>query len=109
MGGHIDVCKNPKCKKVLLTYNSCRNGHCPKCQGHLVEKWIRAREEGLLNYRYFHVVFILPNTLNPLALHYPKIVYDTLFKVSWGVIKDFALNPKFLGAQTGMAAVLHTW
>ena len=109
MGGHIDQCNNDSCNKLHLSYNSCRNRHCPKCQGHLKEKWIEAREQELLNTAYFHVVFTLPDHLNELALAKPAFLYSLLFKTAWGVIRDFAANPKFLGAKTGMIAVLHTW
>lgn len=109
MGGHIDKCSNPRCSKVHLSYNSCRNRHCPKCQGQLKEKWIEAREADLLKCSYFHVVFTLPEQLNKVALEKPKIYYNVLFKVAWGVVKDFAANPRFLGAKTGMIAILHTW
>jgi len=109
MGGHIDRCDHPGCGKLHLSYNSCRNRHCPKCQGHLKERWIEAREQDLLKATYFHVVFTLPECLNELALQYPEKVYDTLFKVGWGVIRDFGANPRFLGAKTGMIALLHTW
>src|SRR5690606_31984664 len=90
-------------------YNSCRNRHCPKCQGHKREQWIRAREEELLNVPYFHVVFTLPSELNHLCLYEPKLLYGLLFKTSWEVIAGFASNPKFLGAGPGMIAILHTW
>ena len=108
MGGHIDRCENG-CGAIHVSYNSCRNRHCPKCQGHLREQWIENREKDLLNTSYFHVVFTLPSELHGLCLGYPKELYDLLFKVSWSVIRDFGKNPKFLGAQTGMIAVLHTW
>lgn len=109
MGGHIDRCNNPDCHTLHLSYNSCRNRHCPKCQGHLSHKWIEKREEALLNTRYFHVVFTLPEAINTLALAEPKTTYNALFKAAWATIKGFAANPKFLGAKTGMTAVLHTW
>lgn len=109
LGGHIDRCDNPKCSKLHLSYNSCRNRHCPKCQGHLQEKWVREREKDLLNTSYFHSVFTLPDKLNDLALEQPGVVYRLLFKTAWQVVKDFAANPKFMGAQNGMIAVLHTW
>jgi hypothetical protein len=109
LGGHIDRCDNPKCNKLHLSYNSCRNRHCPKCQGHLQQKWMQEREKDLLNTSYFHTVFTLPDTLNQLALEEPRILYGLLFKVAWQVVKDFAANPKFMGAQSGMIAVLHTW
>lgn len=109
LGGHIDRCLNPSCGRLHLSYNSCRNRHCPKCQGHKREEWIRAREEELLKVPYFHVVFTLPCELNRLCLYEPKLVYNLLFKTAWQVIKDFASNPKFLGASPGMIAILHTW
>jgi len=109
MGGHIDQCDNPKCNKVHISYNSCRNRHCPKCQGHLREKWVNAREAELLNTKYYHVVFTLPHQLNDLALEKPAFIYGLLFKVAWSVIRDLGYNPKLLGAKTGMIAVLHTW
>lgn len=109
LGGHIDRCDHPDCRHLHLSYNSCRNRHCPKCQGHKREAWIRAREEELLNTPYFHVVFTLPGTLSRPCLHTPKEMYGLLFKTAWSVIRDFAANPKFLGADTGMVAILHTW
>lgn len=109
LGGHIDLCNNPNCNRLHLSYNSCRNRHCPKCQGHKQEEWIRAREKELLNSSYFHVVFTIPDTLNRPCLYAPKEVYGILFKTAWSVIRDFAVNPKFLGASTGMISILHTW
>lgn len=109
LGGHIDRCDNTQCNQLHLSYNSCRNRHCPKCQGHKREAWIRARERELLDVPYFHVVFTLPDTLNQLCLYAPKRVYTILFKTAWGVIQDFGANPKFLGASMGMVAILHTW
>jgi hypothetical protein len=109
MGGHIDRCNHKNCGKLHLSYNSCRNRHCPKCQGHLRERWIQAREADLIKVPYFHVVFTLPDCLNELALMYPKQLYDALFKASWSVVKDFGSNPTMLGAKTGMIALLHTW
>lgn len=109
LGGHIDRCNNPACHKLHLSYNSCRNRHCPKCQGHKKEEWVRAREADLLNVSYFHVVFTLPSELNRLCLYEPKLVYSLLFKTAWGIIRDFGCNPKFLGGKMGMIAILHTW
>lgn len=109
LGGHIDRCNNPACHKLHLSYNSCRNRHCPKCQGHKKEEWIRAREADLLELPYFHVVFTMPAELNRLCLYEPKLVYGLLFKTAWGIIRDFGGNPKFLGGQMGMIAILHTW
>ena len=107
LGGHIDGCSS--CGHVRISYNSCRNRHCPKCQGAAREKWIQAREEELLPVPYFHVVFTLPDTLNKLCLYKPKILYDLLFKTAWSVLNSFGHDPKWLGAQTGMISILHTW
>lgn len=109
MGGHIDRCDNPECSKLHLSYNSCRNRHCPKCQGHQRELWIQQRHSELLPVGYYHLVFTLPSELNPLALSEPRLVYNTLFSAAWATLNGFAQNPKFLGATTGMIAILHTW
>ncbi len=107
MGGHIDKCDC--CHKIHISYNSCRNRHCPTCQGHKREQWIQARESELLNVPYFHVVFTLPAELNPYALSDPKVIYDSLFKAAWATLAQFGENPKHLGAKMGMIAILHTW
>jgi len=109
LGGHIDKCDDVSCQKLHLSYNSCRNRHCPKCQGHKKEIWIQKREDELLNTSYYHLVFTLPDTINRLCIYGPKEVYSILFKTAWSVLQDFGSNPKFLGARTGMIAVLHTW
>jgi hypothetical protein len=109
MGGHIDRCDYSECNKLHMSYNSCRNRHCPKCQGHQREEWVQKREEELLNVPYFHVVFTLPDHLNGLCLSKPETLYSMLFKTAWAVIDGFGQNHTFLGAQTGMIAVLHTW
>lgn len=107
LGGHVDACTD--CGILRISYNSCRNRHCPKCQGKNRELWIADREAELLPVPYFHVVFTVPDTLNQLALHQPKAVYDALFEAAWGTIRTFGNNPKNLGAATGMIAILHTW
>lgn len=107
MGGHIDACT--ECGTLRISYNSCRNRHCPKCQGNKREQWIQARERELLPVPYFHLVFTLPDLLNPLAMHQPKEVYDTLFETAWSTIKTFGNDQKHLGAKTGMICILHTW
>jgi len=107
MGGHIDQCDC--CQKLHISYNSCRNRHCPTCQGHKREEWIQARESELLNVPYFHVVFTLPSELNAAALTHPRIVYGSLFKAAWATLEQFGSNPKHLGARMGMIAILHTW
>jgi len=109
LGGHIDKCSEVSCGHLRLSYNSCRNRHCPKCQGSARERWIRAREEELLPVPYFHVVFTLPAAINRLALYRPTAVYGSLFKAAWATLQQFAADPKHLGADTGMIAILHTW
>ena len=104
LGGHVDVCTG--CGVIHISYNSCRNRHCPKCQGHKKEEWIQKREADLLPCAYYHVVFSLPSELNSLALHHPKLVYDALFSTVWQTINQFG---KTEGLQLGMIAVLHTW
>jgi hypothetical protein len=107
MGGHVDACT--QCGTVRVSYNSCRNRHCPKCQGKEKEAWIQKREEELLPVPYFHVVFTLPEQLDQTALYKPKEVYSTLFSAAWDTLKTFASDPKHLGAEGGMIAILHTW
>jgi hypothetical protein len=85
LGAHVDGCTN--CGHVRISYNSCRNRHCPKCQGVEREQWIQAREQELLPVPYFHVVFTLPDTLSPLCLHKGKEVYNILFQTAWSVLK----------------------
>lgn len=109
LGGHIDKCTNSLCNAIHISYNSCRNRHCPKCQGHKQEEWIQKRENELLNTSYFHMVFTLPCELNIMAMYKPRELYKILFDTAWSVVKSFACNPKFMGANTGMIAVLHTW
>lgn len=104
LGGHIDACDN--CGKISISYNSCRNRHCPKCQGKNREDWIQARQSELLPVPYFHVVFTLPDSINSLAMQDPRLVYDILFESAWETLKTFG---KAKETQTGMIAVLHTW
>ena len=107
MGGHVDACSD--CGLLRISYNSCRNRHCPSCQGRKREQWIKAREADLLHVPYLHVVFTLPAELNALALYQPKAVYDTLFEAAWQTLLVFGKDEKHLGARPGMIAVLHTW
>ena len=107
MGGHIDRCN--RCKKIHFAYNSCRNRHCPSCQGHKREEWIAARTSELLPVKYFHCVFTLPEELRKYCLNYPEKMYAILFKSVWETLKQFSANEKHLGAQLGAIAVLHTW
>ena len=104
LGGHIDACD--ECGNISISYNSCRNRHCPKCQGRNREQWIENRETELLPVPYFHVVFTLPEVLNKTALHEPKMLYDTLFETAWETLQTFGKNK---GLSMGMIAVLHTW
>ena len=107
LGGHVEQCDH--CGHQKIAYNSCRNRHCPKCQGPARARWMRAREAELLPVPYFHVVFTLPKTLGPLALQNKKVVYDVLFRAVGETLLDVAANPKRLGARLGFLAVLHTW
>jgi len=107
MGGHIDQCTS--CGYLQMSYNSCRNRHCPKCQGEKQEEWIAKRESELLPVPYYHVVFTIPDTLNSYALSYPKELYAILFKASWQTIASFSKDPKWVGAKMGMIGILHTW
>lgn len=109
LGGHIDKCNHTACEHLHLSYNSCRNRHCPKCQGHKTEQWILKRAQELLPVPYYHVVFTLPSELNILALHQPRLIYNTLFKTVWATLKGFGENPHYLGAKKGMICILHTW
>lgn len=104
LGGHIDACN--QCGNLTISYNSCRNRHCPKCQGNKREDWIQARETELLPVPYFHLVFTLPDSINSLAILSPKLVYDTLFEATWETLQTFG---KARQMQMGMIAVLHTW
>ena len=104
LGGHVDACD--ECGNIRVSYNSCRNRHCPKCQGHKREEWIQKREADLLPCAYYHVVFTLPHELNALTLHRPRVVYDALFASVWATLQQFS---KTAGVQLGMISVLHTW
>ena len=103
LGGHVDACED--CGSIHISYNSCRNRHCPKCQGHKRAEWIHKREQDLLPCTYYHVVFTLPQELNWLALHQPRLAYGALFKSVWQTLNQFGINA---GIQLGMVAVLHT-
>ena len=107
LGGHIDACDD--CGFYKISYNSCGNRHCPTCGALKRETWIVRQEEKLLDVPYFHVVFTIPHELNELCLQYPRLLYGLLFKTAWQTIQVFAKDSKYLGAKTGMTAVLHTW
>ena len=108
LGGHIDQCT--RCgHRAAISYNSCRNRHCPKCQTAARERWIAARQRELLPTRYVHVVFTLPHRLAPLALQNKKVLYDLLFRASAETLLEVARDPRHLGAEIGFFTVLHTW
>jgi hypothetical protein len=107
LGGHRDGC--PSCGYQAISYNSCRNRHCPKCQAQARERWLAARERELLHTSYFHVVFTVPHDLNVLALENPRQFYDLLFTASTQTLLEIASDPKHLGAEIGVITILHTW
>jgi len=107
LGGHIDVCDN--CGHQRISYNSCRNRHCPKCQNLNIEKWIGKRKNELLPVQYYHVVFTIPDDLNNLALRNKRVIYSLLFKASSETLKELARDKKYLGAKIGFISILHTW
>ena len=107
LGGHVDVCDT--CGHERISYNSCRNRHCPKCQGLAKEQWLLERERDLLNVGYFHVVFTVPDSLNPIALQNQKVFYSLLFKAASETLVELSRDPKYLGAEIGIISILHTW
>lgn len=107
LGGHIDECDN--CGHIRISYNSCRNRHCPKCQGLAKERWVMDRKSDLLPVEYFHVVFTVPDTLNPLILRNQKETYGILFKSVSETLLELGKDPKYLGADIGFIGILHTW
>ena len=107
LGGHLDQCD--QCGTVSISYNSCRNRHCPKCQFLEKERWLEAREKQMLPTSYFHIVFTLPEGLRPLALRNQKVVYNLLFKSVSETLTELARDSKHLGAEIGFMAILHTW
>jgi hypothetical protein len=108
LGGHIDIC--PRCGgDKTISYNSCRNRHCPKCQSQARQRWIAATKEELLETRYFHVVFTLPHELHTLILQNETELYNLLFRTVADTLLEVAANPGHLGAKIGFFAILHTW
>ena len=107
LGGHLDECT--RCGHRAISFNSCRNRHCPKCQAGARDRWLAARRQELLPTRYVHVVFTLPRELAPLALQNKKVIYDLLFRASAETLLEVARDPKHLGAEIGFFSVLHTW
>jgi hypothetical protein len=107
LGGHRDQC--PRCGYRAISFNSCRNRHCPKCQSGARDQWIAARQKELLPVPYVHVVFTLPHHLSHLALVNKKVFYDLLFRASAQTLLEVARDPEHLGAQIGFFSVLHSW
>ncbi|HAM50251.1 MAG TPA: IS91 family transposase [Nitrospiraceae bacterium] len=107
LGGHVDECDH--CGTKLISYNSCRNRHCPKCQFLKKEQWIEARGKDLLPITYFHVVFTIPDDLNPLVLRNQEVLYALLFRSVSETLIELSENPKRLGAEIGFISILHTW
>jgi hypothetical protein len=107
LGGHVARCED--CAHTLIAYNSCRNRHCPKCQGAAAKEWLAEREADLLPVPYFHVVFTVPAQISAIAYQNKAVIYDLLFKASAETMLTIAADPKRLGARIGITSVLHTW
>ena len=107
LGGHVDECDC--CGRIRISYNSCRNRHCPKCQFLKKEKWLEERKEDLLPVPHFHVVFTIPAILKPIALRNKRVLYNILFRCVSETLFELAGDPKHLGGQIGFISILHTW
>lgn len=107
LGGHVDQCD--RCGHQVISYNSCRNRHCPKCQSLAKARWLAARQAELLEVTYFHLVFTLPERLAPLALQNARLLYNLLFRAAAETLLRIAADPQHLGARIGFLAILHTW
>ncbi len=107
LGGHVAVCED--CDHTRIAYNSCRNRHCPKCQGQAAREWLAEREAELLPVNYFHLVFTLPAQIADIAYQNKAVVYALLFKASAEAMLTIASDPKHLGAKIAITSVLHTW
>lgn len=107
LGGHKTICED--CGGVQISYNSCRNRHCPKCQALARERWVNNQKNSLLNVEYFHVVFTIPDTLNTIVFQNQRELYNLLFKASAETLSELASDKKYLGAKIGHTSVLHTW
>ena len=107
LGGHLDSCS--RCDLQAISYNSCRNRHCPKCQAQARQRWLARREQDLLPVPYFHVVFTLPHALNTLCQRHPRLLYDLLFRATAETMLEVAADPRHLGARIGFLSILHTW
>ncbi len=107
LGGHVEGCT--QCDHTKIAYNSCRNRHCPKCQGASAREWLAKRQEDLLPIGYFHVVLTPPSEIGDIAWYNKTVIYDLLFKTATETLMTIAADPKHLGAKIGITAVLHTW
>lgn len=107
LGGHADICN--ECGYTRISYNSCCNRHCPKCQTLAKERWIEARKDDLLNISYFHVVFTIPDSLNGIVFQNQEVVYPILFKSASETLTELAADKKYLGAKLGVTSIIHTW
>jgi hypothetical protein len=107
LGGHVLRC--PDCQQIQVSYNSCRNRHCPKCQANAAKRWLEARQADLLPVDYYHVVFTLPAPVSDIAYYNKAVVYSLLFEIAAETLTTIAADPKHLGAQVGATLVLHTW
>lgn len=107
LGGHVAACRD--CGHNHIAYNSCRNRHCPKCQGAVAKEWLAARQAELLEVAYYHLVHTLPAPIADIAYHNKAVIYDIVFKASAETTITIAADPKHLGARIGLTAVLHTW
>jgi hypothetical protein len=107
LGGHVARCED--CSHTQIAYNSCRNRHCPKCQGAAAKQWLAEREAELLPAAYYHMVFTLPAPISAIAYQNKAVIYDILFKASAEALTTIAAGPKHLGARVGITSVLHTW
>src|SRR5690349_14292097 len=109
LGGHVARCENDACAHTAIAYNSCRNRHCPKCQGAAARQWLAAREAELLPVGYFHVVYTVPAPIADIAYQNKRVIYDLLMKAAAETTLTIAADPRHLGARIGITAVLHTW
>ncbi|MCC5912501.1 MAG: transposase zinc-binding domain-containing protein, partial [Clostridiaceae bacterium] len=107
LGGHVDKCNS--CGHLRISYNSCRNRHCPKCQTLAKERWLHNRKKDLLPIGYFHVVFTIPEELNFITLLNQKEMYSILFKAASETLLELGKDAKYLGAEIGFMSILHTW
>src|SRR5271165_4199845 len=107
LGGHVLLCEN--CNEPQITYNSCRNRHCPKCQGSAALRWLDDRQANLLPVQYYHVVFTLPAPISAISYTNKEVIYGLLFDVAAETLRTIAADPKHLGARIGTTLVLHTW